>query len=231
MLEVSCPPTNADVGANNNASTQSMDLSQELHNIGWISSSKADTSVCGGHIVVEPVNDHELRASFDPDLRTMSVFGFVVGVIKNITLVHDHLVNLKTESQPATVDESAISMELKCSESKLASAFQRFEDLHSRHLCSVDQMAVFVTTNGDIGMCYGTMNNGRPVLEASSSILKAGDNVVCVYGAGSPVLVRMSAGNFGQHCCLLLPCMIMQDCECYHGQPHTVEEFRRMRFV
>jgi hypothetical protein len=225
MLEV-----NSDIRANDNAVTQNMGLSNELHDLDLRRVSQAGTTVCGGHIIVEPVKDNELRASFNKNPPTMTVSGFVVRVISNIIPVHNHLVSPKTESQPAVVDESAIRVKLQCSDSKLAIAFRRFEDLHVRQ-CSVDQMAVFVTTDGDIGMCYSMMNNGRPGLEAASSVLKAGDHVVCVYGAGSPVLVRMHAGNLGEYCCLLLPCMFMRDCKCYVGQPHSVEAFKRVTFV
>jgi hypothetical protein len=224
--------TNSKIRANDNASTQIMEPSNELHDSHRIVWSQPDTTVCGGHVIVAPVNDNKLMASFDKDkdLRMMTCFGLVVGVINNIIPVHDHLLSLKTETQPAAVDEDAISARLQCSESGLASAFRRFEDLHARQ-CSVDMMAVFVTTDGDIGMCYSTMNDGRPGLDASSPVLKAGDHVVCLYGASSPVLVRMPAGDFGEHCCLLLPCMFMRDCECYVGQPHSVEAFKRISFV
>jgi hypothetical protein len=231
ILEAYSVPTNANARADGNASTQSRGLSNELHGIDKGRPSQADTTVCGGHVIVKPVDDDELRASFDKGLRKMTVSGFVVGVVRSIVPVNDHLLSLTTESQPAVVDECAISTKLQCSESKLASAFRRFENIHARHLCSVDQMAVFVTEDGDIGMCYSTMNDGRPSLDASSPVLKAGDRVVCVYGAGSPALVRVSAGNLGKLFCLLLPCMFMRDCECYGDHPHTVEAFKRMNFV
>jgi hypothetical protein len=142
------------------------------------------------------------------------------------------ILSLKIESRPATVDERAIRIKLQCSASKLASTFRRFENLHSRSLCSVDQMAVFVTTDGAIGMCYSTMNDGSPGLDARSPLLKAGDRVVCLYGAGSPVLVRPLAGESdGERFRLLLPCMFMRDCECYVGQQHSAEAFQLMSFV
>jgi hypothetical protein len=195
-------------------------------------SSQAATTVCGGHVVVKSANENELRASFDQDLRTMTCSGFLLGVIRNIIPVHGHLLSLKIESRPATVDKRAIRIKLQCSASKLASAFRRFENLHSRSLCSVDQMAVFVTTDGAIGMCYSTMNDGRPGLDARSPVLKAGDRVVCLYGAGSPVLVRPLAGESdGERFRLLLSCMFMRDCECYVGQQHSAEAFQRMSFV
>jgi hypothetical protein len=231
MSDAYSMPGTADVRANDDASTQSMGLSNELldRNRKW--SSQADTTVCGGHVTVKSVNDNELRASFGKDPRTMTCSGFVIGVIRNIISVHEHLLSLRTESQPATVDESAIHMKLQCSKSKLASAFRRFEDIHQPYLCSVDQMVVFVTVDGDIGMCYSTMADGRPGLDTCSAVLRAGDHVVCVYGLGSPAIVRMSAGDLGKYFCLLLPCMFMQDCECYTGQPHSVEAFKRMTFV
>jgi hypothetical protein len=222
--------TNAAVRAHGNASTQSMRLSNEPLDLNRRTVSQTDTTICGGHVIVEPVDDNELRASFDKDPRTMTVSGFVLGVISNIIPVHDHLLSLKTESQPAAVNESAIRTKLQCSESRLTRALRRFEDLHARQ-CSVEQMAVFVTTDGDIGMCYSTMNDGRPGLDAASPVLKASDRVVCVYGSGSPVLVRLPAGDPRNHCCLLLPCMFIQDCECYMGQPHPVEAFERFGFV
>jgi hypothetical protein len=195
-------------------------------------SSQAATTVCGGHVIVKSANENELRASFDQDLQTMTCSGFLLGVIRNIVPVHGHLLSLKIESRPATVDERAIRIKLQCSASKLASTFRRFENLHSRSLCSVDQMAVFVTTDGAIGMCYSTMNDGSPGLDARSPLLKAGDRVVCLYGAGSPVLVRPLAGESdGERFRLLLPCMFMRDCECYVGQQHSAEAFQRMSFV
>jgi hypothetical protein len=195
-------------------------------------SSRTNTTICGSHVIVAPINNEELRASFgiEKGLRTMTCSAFDIGVVRNIIPVHDHLLSLKTESRPPTVDQSALSEKLQCSEYKSASALQRFDDLHFRYLCSVDQMAVFVTTAGDVGMCYSTMNDGRPGLnDAFPSVLKAGDHVVCVYGAGSPVLVRV--GDSGNHACLLLPCTLMRDCECYIGQPHPVEGFERISFV
>jgi len=92
-------------------------------------------------------------------------------------------------------------------------------------------MVVFVTTEGDIGMCYGTMNHGRPGVDASSPVVKADDHVVCIYGAGSPIIVWKSVGDLAEYFCLHLPCMFMRDCECYVGQPHPIEAFKRMTFV
>ena len=231
MIEAYSVPGEADVTAGNSTSTADMDLSDELYGLKIRRPSQAHTTVRGGHVVVGLVNDTGFRASFDNDLRTMSCSGFVVGVISNIIPVNDHLLSHKTESQPAAVDNIAISIRLPCSETRLASAFRRFEDLHQPRLCSMDQMAVFVTADGDIGMCYSTMNDGRPGLGASSSLLKTGDHVVCVYGAGSPVIVRMSVGDLGQGFCLLLPCMFMRNCECYVGQPHPKDAFRRITFM
>lgn len=222
--------SDADAGAKNTPSPQRIGLGNELHGTSRMNSSQTNTTMCGGHVIVNPVDEHELRASYGTDPRTLTVSGFVIGVVRNIIPVHDHLLQPKTESHSAVVDESAIIVELRCSESTLGSAFRRFEDLHARHLCSVDQMAVFVTTNGDIGMCYSTMNNGRLGLDPSSPVLKAGDHVVCVYGSGSP-LIRMPAVGVDNHSCLLLPCMLMQDCKWYVGQSHPVEAFKRMTFV
>ena len=231
MLEAYSIPTNANARVDGNAPTQSMGLSNELHGFDKGRPSQADMTVCGGHVIVKPVDDDKLRALFDEGLRKMTVSGFVVGVISNIVPVNEHIISLTTESQPAVVDECAMAVKLQCSASKLASAVRRFENIHARHLCSVDQMAVFVTEDGDIGMCYSTMNNGRPGLDVSPPILKAGDQVVCIYGAGSPALVRVCAGNPGKHFRLLLPCMFMRDCKCYYDQPHTVEGFKRMSFA
>ncbi|KAM0699270.1 hypothetical protein Q7P36_001317 [Cladosporium allicinum] len=171
------------------ASTEIMGSDDDLYDPHRTTPSQAGTTVCGDHIIDIPVNDNGLRALFDKykDLRRMTCSGFVVGVISKIIPVHDHLLRLKTESQPAAVDESAMSQKLQCSEYRLATAFRRFEDLHARQ-CSVDMMAVFVTTDGDLGMCYSPMDNGRPGLDASSPVLKARDKVACIYGASSPVL-------------------------------------------
>lgn len=231
MLDAYSTPINADDTVSDDASAQNTGLNEDLRNLKVRGSSRADTTVCGGHVIVKPVNDHALKASFDETVRTMTVSGFVLGAVSDIISVQDHLLRPKTETHPAAVDENAIRTKLQCSQSKLTAAFRRFEDLHARHLCSVDQMAVFVTTGGDIGMCYSTMNDGSPGLDSSSSILKAGDYVICVYGSGSPLLVRVPAGPLGKHFCLLLPCMLMRDCECYVNDPHPVETFKRMTFV
>ena len=186
-----------------------------------------DRTVCDGHVIVGNGNNNELKASFDKNPRKMTVSGFVLGVISNIIQVRNHLLSLKTKNRPAVVDESAIRIKLQCTETRLAAAFSK----HSQHRCPVDQSAIFITTDGDIGMCYSTMNNGRPGLDASSPVLKAGDKVACVYGASSPVLIRMPAGGPGKSSCLLLPCMFMKECECYMGEPHPVEAFERMSFA
>jgi hypothetical protein len=224
-------PTIADARADNDAALQGMAPSNEQHFPTRKGPSQTNTTTHSCHRFVPPANEENLRASFDKDLRTMTCSGMAVGVVSNIVHVCKHLLSIKTESQPATVDESAISVELQCSESKLASAFRWFEDVHPRHLCSVDQMAVFVTEDGDIGICYGTMKDGRSGLDASSAFVKAGDHVMCLYGASEHILVQTGVGDLGKNCCLLLPCIFMCDCECFAGQTHPIEVFERMTFV
>ena len=222
--------TTAAVRANDNAPTQSIrrnSVTRKLHYL----NSQAGTTTCGGHVVVKSANENELRASFNKDLRTMTCSGLLLGVIRSITPVHGHLLSLKSESQPDAVDERAISMKLQCSASKLTSALRLSKDLNSSQYY-VDQMTVFVTTDGAVGMCYSTMNNGRPGLDARSPVLKVGDQVVRLYGAGSLVLVRPLAGESdGERFRLLLPCMFKRDCECHVGQPHSAGAFQRMSFV
>jgi hypothetical protein len=231
MPEYYSIPTVADARSNNDAASRDIALSDEQHFPTRKGPSQANTVTYGCHRFVPPTNDQNFSASFDRDLRTMTCSGFAIGVVSNIVHVGDHLLSIKTESQPASADESAIRVKLQCSDSKLAIAFRWFEDVHLRHLCSVDQMAVFVTEDGDIGICYGTMTDGRSGHDASSAFVKAGDHVMCLYGASEHVLVRTGVGDLGKNCCLLLPCIFMCDCECFAGQTHPIEVFERMTFV
>jgi hypothetical protein len=210
----------AGVRANDNTFTQGVRLSKLRDLV-----SQAGITMCGGHAIVKSANENELRASFNKDLRMMTCSGLVLGVIRNIIPVREHLLSVITESQRATVDERAIIIKLQCSASRLTIALRQFEDLHSSSVCDVDEMTVFVTTDGAIGMCYSTMNDGRPGFDVRSPVL---DQVVCLYGARSPVLIRPLPG---EHFCLLVPCMFMRDCECYVGQPHSAGAFQRMTLV
>ena len=231
MHEAYSIPTSADSRANNDAASQGIASSNEQHFPKRKGPSHAKTVTHSCHLFVPPANHEEFKASFDKNLRTITCSGFSVGVVSNIVPIHDYLLSIKTESQPATVDESAISIALQCSGSRLASAFHWFERMHQRHLCSMDEMAVFVTEDGEIGICYSTMSDGRSGLDASSPVLKAGDHVMRLYGAGEHVLVRTCAGDLGKNCCLLLSCIFMSDCECFAGQPHPIEVFERLTFV